>query len=244
MPGYYIHLATINPLTRRNKSFVYGVEMPDILKNYLRNYGLTGAKAKYNSLKTKVMPDFSYFELRVQEKEINGQNFGLHYGVSSNPNINNFWYNLTSEQKQNPFFKGYLWHLLTDLLMYKYLEIERKTAYFISQNKDVKNLEELKKQEKDKLHADWDKTNAKILKDYPDVTIPLEISELKIIKFINDNQINYVDWEIVKSLIDYLRLFNPLKEDIDIIIEKIINLLPNPNTLDIKDTLSRKLKKI
>ncbi len=241
MPGYYIHLAASNPLARKNRSFVCGVEVPDLLKNYLKSSGISGAKEKYNVIKTSNMPDFSYFELRIQQKEKSGSNDGLHYGLSSNPDIICFWNSLTDEQKKNPFYIGYLWHLLTDLLMYKCLDIDKKFSEFMSKHTGDENLSKLQKQEVNKLHTDWNKTNAKIREKYPDVILPPEVEELGIVKFINDNQIDYVDWDIIKSLTDYMRLFNPLNEDVNMIIETIINLLPDSKSPDVKDTLSKNL---
>ena len=69
MPGYYVHLAATNQVARRNNSFLRGVEMPDLLKTYLKRYGLVKTRKKYNELKTPDMPDFSFYEKRVQEKD-------------------------------------------------------------------------------------------------------------------------------------------------------------------------------
>ena len=46
MPGYYVHLATVNPKIKENRNFIYGVEMPDLLKKYFKAYGLNGAREK------------------------------------------------------------------------------------------------------------------------------------------------------------------------------------------------------
>ena len=169
MPGYYVHLAASNPLTRKNRSFVCGIEIPDLLKTYYSSYGLSMTREKYNHIKTNDMPDFSYFELRVSEQENTYNNAGMHFGWSSNPNIMYYWNSLTKREKQNPFFIGYLWHLLTDLLVYKYLNLENKLDRFAKQHKDDKNLKDLLEIEYQKLHSDWDKTNAKIKVTNPDV---------------------------------------------------------------------------
>ena len=52
MPGYYVHLAATNPKARRNNSFVKGIIMPDLLKAYVRKYGLVKTKKKYNEFAT------------------------------------------------------------------------------------------------------------------------------------------------------------------------------------------------
>lgn len=240
MPGYYVHLAASNQKTRQNRSFVCGVETPDLLKKYLKLYGLDGSREKYNSIKTVEMPDFSYFELRVQQHENNLSSNGMHYGWSSNPNVKCYWDSLTKSEKQNPFYIGYLWHLLTDLFMYKYLNIESKLSGFAEQHKDDKNISELIKIEYKKLHGDWDKTNAKIRSTYPDVILTPEVLELDVVKFINDDQLAYVDWNIIKSITDYMRTINPLDQDINRIIDEIISFLPEQNDYSI-GTLNKKL---
>ena len=240
MPGYYVHIAASNQKARQNRSFVYGVEMPDLLKTHLKLYGLEGTKEKYNSIKTKDMPDFSYFESRVQQQENNLNNNGMHYGYSSNPNIMCYWDSLTKNEKQNPFYIGYLWHLLTDLIIYKYLNIENQLSMFVKQHEGDENIKELIEIEKKKLHNDWDKTNAKIKSTYPDVILTPEIIELNIIKFINDNQTYYIDWNIIKTIIDYMRSINPLTQDINRIIDEIMFLLPEQNDSNIV-TLNKKL---
>lgn len=241
IPGYYVHLATVNPKVRENRSFIYGVEMPDLLKKYFKTYGLNGAKEKYESIKTNEMPDFSTFKLRIQQTEKSNCRDGLHYGLSSNPDFMYFWNNLNEEQKKNPFYIGYLWHLLTDLLMYTYLDIEAKIDRFTKVHADSENLFELKNLEYKKLHNDWNKTNSKICDMYPDVILPPEIQELGIVKFVNEGQLSYVDWKVIQSLINYMRAFNPLEEDINAIIENFINLLPQVKSDDFKEPLSKKL---
>jgi len=246
MPGYYVHFASANPKTSTNKSFLCGIEAPDLLKKYFSLYGLEGAKEKYNAIKTNEMPEFSKFEVRLQQKELAENNTGLHYGVSSQPDIYSFWNSLTEEEKKNPFYIGYLWHLLTDMLTYAYLEIGKRfdetvTKEIIKQNLSKENWMELRKKETSKLHADWDKTNAKIKSTYPDVIIPEEIEELKIVKFINDDSITYVDWYIIKSIIDFMRSFHPLEENIDKVIEEVIQFLPDPNIKNKQEDLKKKI---
>ena len=224
MPGYYVHLAASNHLTLKNRSFVCGVELPDLLKEYYKSYGLDGARKKYNIIKTSDMPDFSYFELRVRQIESKKNKNGLHYGLSSNPDIMSFWSSLTLEQKKNPFYIGYLWHLLTDLLVYKCLDIETKLEENI-QNNSKNNLE--LKHEIDRIHDDWDKINTIIRDEYLDIQLTREILELGIVKFIDYNHFNYIDYYTIKYLIDYLRKYNPLDENVDDILANIINTLPN-----------------
>lgn len=223
MPGYYVHLATANAKARQNQSFICGVETPDLLKYYFKTYGMLSAEEKYNALKTKDMPHFDIFKERLKQKETTLNNKGLHYGLSSNPDILTFWNGLNEKEKNNPFYRGYLWHLLTDLLVYSYLDID---------NRIEKNLRKIKKkdrsilrnQEIKKLHDDWDKTNYKIITLYPDIILPKEIEELNIVHFINNEKTFYVNFDIIKVLIDYMQLMNPLDDDISNIIETVMNL--------------------
>lgn len=220
MPGYYIHLASSSEESRKNRSFVYGLEAPDLLKKYYKDNGLEWTKEKYKQIKTPDMPDFSCFEARIQEKESILNNAGMHYGVSSNPDISHFWNTLSVIEKQNPFYIGYLWHLLTDLMIYKYLNIEEKLNNSATNNEKNTNLEELQK-----LHSDWDKINTKVRTTYRDVILTPEVIELNVVKFISDTHTYYVDWNIIKSVTDYLRTYNPLIQNIDIIIENIMNMI-------------------
>lgn len=226
MPGYYVHLASCNPSALKNKSFVRGIELPDLLKKYYESYGIEGTRAKYNNLKTNEMPDFSYFESRIKQAESKNNNGGLHYGLSSNPDCFLFWNSLTFEQKKNPFYIGYLWHLLTDFLFYKCLDIESKFEDNLKKYLNI-NYSEFEKDEIKKLHEDWDKINYMICKEYPDVELPEEILELGIVKFINHSKFNYVDYDTIKFLLNYLRKYNPISQSVDDIIIDIMNSFPN-----------------
>ena len=107
------------------------------------------------------MPDYSELETRIQQKETINSTTGLHYGVSSNPDIYSCWNSLSETQKNNPFWRGYIWHLLTDQFIYSKLDIDAKFQKFLDKNKNAANLDELRKTEVKKLHTDWDKTNAR-----------------------------------------------------------------------------------
>ena len=229
MPGYYLHLAACDSQARNNLSFLRGVEAPDILKKYFKLYGIEGAKEKYTSLKTEDMPEFECLEKRIQEKETYGKPDGLHYGLSSKPDVLFFWKSLSEEEKENPFYKGYLWHLLTDLLMYSELDIDSKFSDLEKKHKNDKNFEELSKSEVKALHSDWDKTNAKVRDTYPDVSLPKEVLELGVVKFIEDDNLHYVDWAVLKETIDFLRSFNPLNENLDSIIAEILKKVDDRN---------------
>lgn len=76
---------------------------------------------------------------------------------------------------------------------------------------------------------------------YPDIILTSEVIELGILKFIDDVKINYIDWNIIKFLTDYMIVFEPLNQNIDAIIEDVMNLLPNNEPHDI-NTLNKKLR--
>ena len=195
MPGYMLHLAACNEEVLKNRSFVVGVEAPDILKKHFKIYGdIDKARDKYNlSLKTEDMPDYSELEERVQQKEQKGMTEGLHYGVSSSPDIKLFWNSLSIKQRKMLFYKGYAWHLLTDAIMYDRLDIDSK----------------------------FDK---KLVRDtYKGIELPAEVEELGSVKFIDDGELEYVDWDTLKETIDYLRTFDPINGDMDSIIEAVLS---------------------
>ena len=78
MPGYMVHFASCNEeALLENESFRKGVEAPDILKKWVKLYGVEGAAKKYEEWREFDMPPFSRFRKRVAEKETpNGE--GLH----------------------------------------------------------------------------------------------------------------------------------------------------------------------
>ncbi len=224
MPGYYVHFATCGNDTLKNRSFVLGVEAPDILKKHVKVCGgIDGARVKYESIRTDDAPDYCKLENRIQQKECYGSTDGLHYGLSSSPNVKAFWYSLSESQKNNPFYRGYAWHLLTDAITYGRLNIDAKFQKFLEANRGVPNIEELKKNEVKKLHADWDKTNARIRDTYPEVSLPDEVKELGVVQFINDGEPVYVDWYLLRDTIEYLRTFDPIHGNMDVIIETVMN---------------------
>lgn len=211
MPGYMIHLSVCNEEVRKNRAFILGVEAPDLLKKYLKQYGIDGVEEKYNNLKVDGMPNFSELKERVCQKESSENNLGLHYGFSSNPDIKTFWGNLSDEQRNSPFYRGYLWHLITDKIMYSKLNLEEKFNQRLSEYKgcDKSSYEHL---ELEKLHSDWDKTNYLIQEMYR-VELTPEVEELGVVGYINDDNLSYVDWGIVKEVLDDLRKINPLQVD-------------------------------
>ena len=217
MPGYYLHFAACGGDSLKNRSFVLGVEAPDILKKHVKVCGgIEAAHAKYDSLRTNEMPEYSELQSRILQKERADSNEGLHYGLSSKPDIMACWFGLSEKQKTNPFYRGYVWHLLTDAIMYGRLNIDAKFM------KVLQELEEVKMRERKKLHADWDKTNALVRDTYPEITLPEEVQELGVVQFIEEGDLVYVDWHILKDTIEYLRTFDPLYGNMNSIIEDVL----------------------
>lgn len=224
MPGYYVHFATCGGNALKNRSFVLGVEAPDILKKHVKVCGgIEGARAKYEALRTADMPDYQELEVRIQQEEKYGSTDGLHYGMSSSPDIGIFWNSLNEQQKNNPFYRGYVWHLLTDAIVYGRMNIDAKYKKAIKSNQEIQDIDELERRELNKLHDDWDKTNARVRDNYPEVYLTEEVEELGVVKFIDDGELVYIDWPLLKDTIDYLRTFDPLNGDIDAIIETVMN---------------------
>lgn len=220
MPGYYLHLAACKGNTLKNRSFVLGVEAPDLLKKHFKIYGnVVEARKKYETLKTADMPDYGELETRIQQKETVNSTTGLHYGVSSNPDIYACWNSLSETQKNNPFWRGYIWHLLTDKFIYSKLDIDVKFQKILDNNKNATNM----KTEVKKLHTDWDKTNAKVRDTYPEICLPEEVKELSVVQFIEEGNLFYIDWTVLKEAIEFLRNFNPLGTDMDYIIKTVLN---------------------
>lgn len=224
IPGYYLHLAACRENALEDRSFVLGVEAPALLKKHVKVFnGIEGACAKYDSLRTIKMPKYDELLSRIQQKETANSYDGLHYGLSSKPGVRVFWNSLSEEKKLNPFYRGYVWHLLTDTIMYGRLNIDAKFQKFLDENQGHPNIEELKKGEVKKLHVDWDKTNALVRDTYQEVSLPDEVKELGVVQFITEGDLVYVDWNILKETIDYLRTFDPINGDMDSIIDTVLN---------------------
>ena len=223
MPGYYLHFAACGGDSLKNRSFVLGVEAPDILKKHVKVCGgIEVAHAKYDSFRTNEMPEYSELQSRILQKERADSNEGLHYGLSSKPDIRTCWSGLSEKQKTNPFYRGYVWHLITDAIMYGRLDIESKFQKILHEYHGHLDMEVVEMQEVEKLHTDWDKTNARVRDTYPEVFLPDEVKELGVVQFVNEGDLVYVDWFLLKETIDYLRTFDPLNGDMESIIEEVL----------------------
>lgn len=227
MPGYLLHYAAVKPELFVNRSFMLGVEAPDILKKHIKIYGIDGARCKYNWLRTAEMPCYERLEERASQSETPDSANGLHYGVSSNPNIWACWSELTDEEKNNPFFRGYVWHLLTDYIIYKRLDINQKFTEILMPFKDEQNFAEIQKKAKNELHQDWDKTNFRVKETYPEIVLSGEVIDLDVVKYINDEKLIYINWPVLKSTIGFLRTFDPLNatpSEMEDIMQEIIDV--------------------
>ena len=224
MPGYYIHLASCGGHSLENRSFVLGVEAPDILKKHVKVYGgIEEAHAKYDELRTEEMPEYSELQPRIQQKEKANSKDGLHYGLSSQPDVKSCWYGLSEKQKANPFYRGYVWHLLTDAIMYRRLNIDAKFQKILEENRGCEDIEAFRNGEIKKLHTDWDKTNSLVRDTYPEVSLTDEVEKLGVVQFITEGDLVYVDWCLLKETIDFLRTFDPLNGNMEKIIESVLN---------------------
>ena len=225
MPGYYLHFAACGGDLLKNRSFVCGVEAPDILKKHLRmcRGDSQKARAMYDALRTGDMPDYSELEARVSQTEKYGSTDGLHYGKSSCTNVRAFWNGLSEIQKNTSFYKGYAWHLLTDAIMYGRLDIDARFRKVLMQKNVIKdNYEYARAHEVEVLHTDWDKTNSLVRATYPEVHLTDEVEALGVVGFIDGGNLTYVDWPLLKETIDYLRTFDPLNDDMNVIIETVL----------------------
>lgn len=223
MPGYLLHLAACKPDLLENESFRKGVEAPDLLKKWVAKFGLDEARKKYASWKEIDMPSFSFFEERALAKD-DDQAMGLHYGYSSNPDLVAFLDMLPKGDEKNPFWRGYFWHLVTDKIMYTWLNIGKTYKRKIQRLMKEGYSEDVEKNEKKRLHDDWDRINKLVLEEF-NVSLPPEIEELNIVKFINDGQpLTYIKWEEVKQIIKVLRTMQSLTRDLNNV-ENLINMI-------------------
>lgn len=223
MPGYLIHYAVCGGKSLQNREFVLGVEAPDILKKYYKMYGDAACKKWESICYGTSAPEYAEFALRAQQKETLASTDGLHYGVSSSPNVRLYWQSLSEMKKYRPFYRGYLWHLLTDRLLYAYLDIDSKFEKSLERY-NGNDIEEFRKVEVEKLHKDWDMINACIHERYLEIALTPEVEELGVVKYLAKGELTYVDEELVFALIKFMRSFDPLESEMDPIIEEIMRV--------------------
>lgn len=228
MPGYALHQAAGNIQAEMYKEenkiyeFLLGIEAPDIFKAWVKSLGIDGARHKYNDLKTPGMPEFSRFEGRAQEKETVSSDAGMHYGVSSAPNLLKFWDDLSPEEKASPFFRGYLCHLTADKVIYQVIGINEKFQEYFEKNKtgDEERNKALMKGAKDELHHDWDIINERVKENYGFTFTP-EVKELGVVKF-EEGELKWIAYEDIERAIESLRRLDFLNGDPDLLLEEIL----------------------
>ena len=233
MHSYYPYWASACPEAKQNRAFVVGLEIPDLLNDYRQKYkknGLSEAHAVYMMLQEEVsgLPDFNrFFAERLQQKERMGCTFGLHFGEKERPDVKVFWNWLPNSEKDNPFWRGFLWHLLTDALIKPRLDTSAKVKAHIDAQRtgnsiDVKAMQAANGM----LEADWRKVNYLLLSKYPDVKVTPEVEELgtNIVQNGSAMNLQFIDWTILTAFIDFLRSFDPLGDNINETIKQILSV--------------------
>ena len=111
--------------------------------------------------------------------------------------------------------------------MYNRLDIDAKMKAFYDENSGKENIKALFAQEKKKLHSDWDKTNSLINETYSNTALPEWIIELGVVNYLPAENLHYVDWSVLKNVIDYMRMFDPANGDMEEIIQSVLNEIAN-----------------
>lgn len=202
MPGYLVHLACCNPVILRH--FVpirIGIEAPDLLRAYSQSFGKIACD-QWEQISVPSIPPYKRLEGLITQEG------GTHFGKSNSPNIQRFINSLDPSERDSPFWRGYLWHLITDAVFYKRLNIA--TLMSVKVDPYSSNREEVFKREREELHKDWDRTNSLVESLYH-VRIPDEVRNLNLVKFSYEEP-RYVNREVIKSTIDSLRVLNPLAD--------------------------------
>ncbi len=202
MPEYVIHVAACTKEELSSEAFLKGVLAPDILKKWLKIYknDINQVEVKYNSWKTKDMPNFSNLKNRIIAND-DEKSYGLHYGYSNNPNFNIFFADPVVELTK-PFWKGYFKHLLTDYKIYTKFDIN-SIFKIKEQGLTKEEREHIYNERKKTLHDDWDILNLKIANMYK-ILLPEEVIELNIVKFKAGNSV-YIKEDIIINSIEELR---------------------------------------
>lgn len=231
MHSYFPYWASACPDVKTSRAFVIGLEMPDFLNDTRQKFkknGVAEAHAAYLSLQEEVdgMPDFSrFFAERMQQKEREGTTFGLHFGKKYSPDVLAFWKWLPKAEKNKPFWRGYLWHLLTDRLINPRIDTDAKVKEFIDSHIVSADMSVTLIQESARMLAtDWHKVNQLLIEKYPDVRLTPEVEFLgtNITMSVPDMSLKFIDFEVLTSCIDFLRGFDPLCNNIEDVIQQIL----------------------
>ena len=206
MPGYVIHLAT-SKANDKCPNYRKGVIAPDILKKWykLSCNNLEAVRRKYGYWKTQEMPDFEIFAERIQQKEKCGSTNGLHFGISTEPDVQ-FFLKQPYVDKSQAFWKGYYNHLLTDKVIYQSLGIESKFNEIWKEIYNRPNAKELYQAEVEKLHNDWDILNKRYSEKYG-IVLPPEVEELNVVKY-KEGETKFINVQILDEVIEKLRAHN------------------------------------
>lgn len=231
MHSYFQYWASACPEAKQVRAFVIGLEIPDLLKDYRKKYknGLAEANAVYKTLQeeTNGLPDFSkYFSERLMQKERLGSSFGMHFGKKSCPNVKAFWNWVPDSEKANPFWRGYLWHLISDRVINPRLNINQKIKT-LSETKKISQKELgtfMQEEVTPILEKDLNKVNILLSDAYSDVQMTPEVEELGItLHAYPDMELSLIDWNVFIQSIDWLRSYDPLASNIDDTIEEILS---------------------
>ena len=231
MHSYFQYWASACPEAKQVRAFVIGLEIPDLLKDYRKKYkiGLAEANAVYEALQkeTDGLPDFSkYFSERLMQKERLGSSFGMHFGKKLCPNVKAFWNWVPDSEKANPFWRGYLWHLISDRVINPRLNINQKIKT-LSETKKISQKELgtfMQEEVTPILEKDLHKVNILLSDAYSDVQMTPEVEELGItLHAYPDMELSFIDWNVFIQSIDWLRSYDPLASNIDDTIEEILS---------------------
>ena len=222
MPNSYVHLVCCNPKLLENRSFVIGNEAPHLLKVWFKQEGMDKTRVEYLSIQQKDMPAFCTLEERISQKERWAYDSGLHFGKKDNPHIDAFWQALSPDERKSDFWRGYLWHLLTDMFIHSKLALKEKLDSKMRAFEGSQDQKEFfLRKEASRMNDDWRKVNSLLLHTYPEVNLTHEIRNLDEIHFICPDTLDYIYWPDLKDYINYLRSFNPLSQDIEKIMREI-----------------------
>lgn len=231
MHSYFPYWASACPEAKQVRAFVIGLEIPDLLKDYRKKYknGLAEANAEYSILQeeTDGLPDFSkYFSERLMQKERLGSSFGMHFGKKLCPNVKAFWNWVPDSQKANPFWRGYLWHLISDRVINPRLNINQKIKT-LSETKKISQKELgtfMQEEVTPILEKDLHKVNILLSDAYSDVQMTPEVEELGItLHAYPDMELSFIDWNVFIQSVGWLRSYDPLAPNIDDTIEEILS---------------------
>lgn len=231
MHSYFQYWASACPEAKQVRAFVIGLEIPDLLKDYRKKYknGLAEANAEYSILQeeTDGLPDFSkYFSERLMQKERLGSSFGMHFGKKLCPNVKAFWNWVPDSQKANPFWRGYLWHLISDRVINPRLNINQKIKT-LSETKKISQKELgtfMQEEVTPILEKDLHKVNILLSDAYSDVQMTPEVEELGItLHAYPDMELSFIDWNVFIQSVGWLRSYDPLAPNIDDTIEEILS---------------------